>query len=398
MAGLWIRSLEATAQRHALSVADSVGEVWLNALKMTLVPLVFALIVTGVTSAAGATSAGGRASRAMIWFAALLIVSAALSAIITPALLAVWPSPAELIGNVPGAASAAEAAQGPSIAEFLKNIIPANPVAAAAEGSILQVVVFALAFGFATHRISGDLFSSLLQFFRALQDVMLVIVRWVLWVAPVGVFALSLALACRQGGAAAGALAHYVLVISLVCVAVLSLGYPLAKYGGVPLRKFSRAIVPVQVVALSTQSSLASLPMMIECANDKLNLPPRDSGLVLPLAVAVFRASSPAANLAVAIYLGHLAGIQPSPAQLALAGAVAVLVSLAGVGVASSVTFFVTLSPICMALGVPIEMLPLLIAVEAIPDMFRTAANVTLDLAVASAIGRPATDVATQET
>jgi Na+/H+-dicarboxylate symporter len=129
---------------------------------------------------------------------------------------------------------------------------------------------------------------------------------------------------------------------------------------------------------------------MIEAA-DGLGVRKESAGVILPLAVSIFRAASAAANIAVAIYLGHLQGIHLGPGLLLLGALVAAVVSLAAVGLPAQVSFFATIGPVCLAIGVPIELLPLLLAVETLPDIFRTFGNVTADLAVTRIVGREAT-------
>ncbi|MEO6092868.1 MAG: cation:dicarboxylase symporter family transporter, partial [Novosphingobium sp.] len=115
------------------------------------------------------------------------------------------------------------------------------------------------------------------------------------------------------------------------------------------------------------------------------------AGIVLPLAVSLFRAASAAANIAVAVYLAHVHGIALGPATLAIGAATAAAVSLAAVGLPAQISFFATISPVCLAMGVPVALLPLLLAVETVPDIFRTLGNVTADLAVTRLAGRGAT-------
>jgi len=146
-------------------------------------------------------------------------------------------------------------------------------------------------------------------------------------------------------------------------------------------------LIPVEAMAISTQSSLAPLPVMLT-ACDRLGVPERARDLVLPMAVAVFRITSPAGNLAVVIYIAHLYGIHLAPGTLAIGVVVASLVSVAAVGVASSVTFFTTLVPISMAMGLPMDLLPLFLAVETLPDFSRTIGNVTADVGVTAMAGR----------
>jgi Na+/H+-dicarboxylate symporter len=146
----------------------------------------------------------------------------------------------------------------------------------------------------------------------------------------------------------------------------------------------------VQAVAASTQSSLATLPVMIECARDELGIAARVAHLVLPLAVAVFRYTSPLGNLAVCFFVAALYGLQPGVLQIAAALFVAFAVSVGSVGLPGQVSFLASVAPICLALGVPVEILGILVAVEVVPDIFRTLGNVTADLAVTTVLGREA--------
>ncbi|WP_313445134.1 cation:dicarboxylate symporter family transporter, partial [Brevundimonas sp.] len=152
-------------------------------------------------------------------------------------------------------------------------------------------------------------------------------------------------------------------------------------WGRISLARFARAVAPAQVVAVSTQSSLASLPVMIERARDWLGVPQTSAGLVLPLAVAVFRITSPVANLAVCLYVAQLHGVELGLGVLIAGGLTAIAVSIASVGLPGQVSFFAAIGPICLAMGLPLGVLPLLLAVEVIPDIFRTVGNVTADLA-----------------
>jgi proton glutamate symport protein len=136
------------------------------------------------------------------------------------------------------------------------------------------------------------------------------------------------------------------------------------------------ALIPVEAMAISTQSSLASLPVMLE-ATERLGVPAPVRDLVMPMAVALFRVTSPAGNIAVAVYVAHVYGVAVDPLRLAAGVVVAALVSLAAVGVASSVTFFTTLVPIFMAMNLPMELLPILLPLETLPDFSRTIGNVT---------------------
>lgn len=361
------------------------GVLWLNALKMTIVPLVFSLLVTGIASIADAARSGRLAAKALMWFAILIVFAVIYGFAATYGLLALWPVDEAGAAAVRAGAPAPPEGLGPGapFTEFFKTLAPANPVRAAAEDAILGLVVFAVFFGFAATRLPDRLRLPLVAFFEAVGETMIVIVRWVLMAAPIGVFALAMGVGLTAGVGAAGVLLQYVSILCLSLIGATLLLYPLAMaFGRVSLGRFARAMAPAQVVAFSTQSSLASLPVMVERAVDALSVSRATAGLVLPLAVAVFRITSPIANLGVVIWCAHVFGIEPTPAQMVAAGLTAVLVSIGSVGLPGQVSFFVSIAPICIAMGVPLELLPILLAVEVIPDIFRTVGNVTGDVAV----------------
>ena len=147
------------------------------------------------------------------------------------------------------------------------------------------------------------------------------------------------------------------------------------------------AVTAAQVIAASTQSSLATLPAMLKACSE-LGASSATTGIVLPIAVAVFRATSPAMNLAVAIYVAHLAGMTLTPAQLIAGVATAAITTMGSVSLPGTVSFIASTAPVTMAMGVPVEALGLLVAVETLPDLMRTVGNVTMDVAVATGIAR----------
>ena len=375
-----------------LAIAGPIGKLWLDALTMTVVPLVTALLITGVFDA-GVLGGNIIARRALGWFAGLLVAASLLGAGITVALLHLWPTP-EAAARLAGTAGSAPAMP---VGNWLESIIPTNVVRAAADTAMVPLVVFAILFGFALTRIDRDHGEAMARVFRAIAAAMLVIVGWILWIAPLGVLALAFAVGSRLGAGAAGVLAHYVAVIVGVCLATALMAHLLGAIAGragigataerAGILGFARAAIPAQAIAFSTQSSLASLPAMVAAARP-LAVDPADAGIVLPLAVAMFRAASAAANMAVAVYLADLHGVAVAPATLVAGALVAAAVSIGAVGLPAQVSFFAVIAPICVAMGVPTVLLPLLLAIETIPDIFRTIGNVTADLAVMRLAGR----------
>lgn len=388
--GAWLQGGHGGLLREAAPVVESIGSLWLNALRMTVGPLVFALLVSGIAGVTDAMATGRLATRAVAWFTVLLLLAGVLAVLGSLGVLALWPvdraaADAFVSGATRGDAAPFAAA---SIGDWLQSLVPANIVQAAAEDAILALVVFATLFGFASTRLPPAQRSALTGFFTAMSEAMIVVVHWVLLAAPVGVFALALGVGLHAGFGAAGVLVQYVAMVSVVIIGGTLVLYPVVGlWGGLPLRRFAVEIAPVQVVAASTQSSLATLPAMIECARDNLGVAPRVAHLVLPLAVAVFRYTSPIGNLAVCFFIAALYGFEPGVLQMGTAILVAFAVSVAAVGLPGQVSFITSVAPICFALGLPVELLGILIAVEIVPDIFRTIGNVTGDLAVAALAG-----------
>jgi Na+/H+-dicarboxylate symporter len=384
--GLWLRDA-----RGASALIEPFGGLWLNALRMTVAPLLFALLVTGVASFADAAAAGRLAGQAAILFSGLLIFAALYSVAAANGLIALWPvdrqAAAAFLASLHGAASAEVGP--PSFGQWIESIAPANVIRSAANDDVLPLAVFAVIFGFAVTRLREDSRDRLVAFFRAAADTMIVIVGWVLWAAPAGVFALAVGVGARAGLGAAGVLAHYIAIVSLTITGVIAIAYVLATtLARVSIGAFAAAIAPAQAVAISTQSSLASLPAMIEAARKSLRTPAQIVDLALPLAVAVFRLTSPVANLAVAFFIAALYGVTPDPLRIVGAIAVSFAVSVGSVGLPGQVSFFTSLAPICLTLGLPLDLLGVLLAVEVIPDIFRTVGNVTGDLAATAILHR----------
>jgi Na+/H+-dicarboxylate symporter len=389
--GMAAASYGGPGMKSVVEGVESIGGLWLNGLKMTVVPLLFSVLVVGIAGVADAAATGRLAGRALAWFLGLLLLGCAWTIAFNNGLYAVWPvaqAGAEAL-RAGAPAPPAEVLATPSFGQFLQGLAPTNPIKAAAEDAILPLVVFAAFFGFAVTRLAEAKRRALTDFFDMIAEAMVVIVRWVLWAAPVGVFALALGVGLRAGAGAVGEIAHYIVAVVLAQVGITFVAYLIAvTVGRVPLMAFGRAVSPVQVTAFATQSSIACLPAMIEQSRDQLNIPDRVTGLVLPLAVSVFKLTSPVANLAVAIFVAHVYGIQPSVVQYLGAVVVALAVSVASVGLPGQVSFFMSTGPICLVLGLPLDLLPILIAVEVIPDIFRTVGNVTGDMAVTAILGR----------
>jgi Na+/H+-dicarboxylate symporter len=371
------------------SVAEPIGGLWLNALQMTIVPLVVSLLITGVAATAEAARASKLATRALMLFATFLVLSALTAALLTPFFLKLFPLPAESAAKLRDSLTATTPpGPVPGFGDFIRSIIPTNPIEAASKTAILPLIVFVLVFAFAMMRLASDRRETLVSLFRAVADTMLVVIGWILRVGPVGVFALAYVVGVRAGGPAFHGLLHYIVIVTAVGSVMWITAWPLALVGAriSPIR-FTRAIASSEALAFSTQSSLACLPSMLR-ASSSLGVPVTASGVILPLAVAVFRATGPAMNLAVALYIAYWFGIPLTPGHLVLGVAAAATTTIGAAGIPGQATFFTSISPICLAMGVPIEPLGLLIAVETVPDLMRTLGNVSMDVAVTAVVAK----------
>jgi Na+/H+-dicarboxylate symporter len=371
----------------ALGIAGPLGRLWLRALQMTIIPLVAGLLVIGIGEAVAAARAGVMARRTLGLFAAVLAGSAVAAALLVPLLLDAFPLPETAAAALRGAIPETRLAV-PEAGAFIESLIPANVFAAAANDAILPVIVFIALLGVAITRLPEAPRAQLTGLFAALAGAMLIVIGWVLQIAPLGVFCLALGVGVQSGTSAIGALAHYIVSVGSVGGLVLIAAYGLAVLGArCRLGSFARAMLPVQAVALSTQSSLASLPAMLSACN-RLGVARSSAEFVLPLAVALFRATGPGMNLAVCIYVAKLSGIALTPEVLAAGVAMTLLTTVGTVSLPGTISFVSAIGPIALAMGLPLEPLALLVAVEMLPDIMRTVGNVTMDVAVAATIDR----------
>jgi Na+/H+-dicarboxylate symporter len=388
-------AIAASGSAPLLRAADliaPVGTVWVNAIRMTVIPLVVSLLITGVASATDVKAIGRLGRRTLAIFVLLLAGTAVLVVPLGAAIFALLPHAAGAPPPLPaGAAEAASqvatSGQSQTLASWLVSLIPANPVAAAANGAMVPLILFTLLLALAIARAPSPARETLVAFFHALGVAMLVLVRWVVLVAPVGIFALVLPLASHSGAAVAGAIGFYIVAYSIACIAVTLLVYPvMAVAGGIPMRRFARAALPAQTIAFSSSSSIASLPALVESAERRLGLSDRISGFVLPLAVSAFKLAAPVSWTVGALFAGWFYGVPLQARELATVAFAAVFLAFAAPGVPRGA--FIMLTPLFLAIGLPAEGIGILIAVDAIPDMFATVLNVTGDLAAAALVAK----------
>jgi proton glutamate symport protein len=392
--GVAIASSGSSRLAQAAVALEPLGTLWINAIRMTVIPLVVGSLIVGITSAPSARSIGRVGRGAIVFFIVTLFAAAAYAALIAPALIDRIPlDPAAIAAMressaTAGSTAAQNAANIPTFTRWLVDLVPANPIKAAADGALLPLIIFTLLFGLALLTLPAERRGPVVAFFQGLGDAALTVVRWVLQLAPLGVFALALPLATRMGASAAGALAAFVATVIGITVsfAVLVL-YPIAVIGGrVSLGEFARAIFPAQAVAFSSRSSLAALPAMIEAARSRLGLPAEISGFFLPLAASTYRIAGALAQPTGVLFIARLYGVELTPTQLmaVVLTVVPTTFSVPGIPAGS----IIVMVPVLISAGLPAEGIGVLLGIDAITDMFRTATNVTGDMAGAVVLGK----------
>ena len=366
-------------------VLDTVGTMWIAAIRMTVIPLVMSSIIAGVNRAPDAATIGRLGGRAITFFVVATTIAAAFAiAIGAPMMGSITLDPAA-VDALRATASTAGAPAGtmPTVWQWLIDLVPLNPVKAAADGAMLPLIVFTLAFGIAVTRVDKAHRAPFVAMVEAIQDASLRMVRWIIDLAPYGVFALAVPLATKLGLSALGAMASYTVIVcgitTLYCATVL---YPAAAIlGRVKLGVFARAWLPPQAVAFSARSSMAALPAMIEISRDRLHLPASIHGFLLPLAASTFRPGAGIGQILGALFIAKLYGISVGAGGVAAIAATAIVTSFSVPGIPGG--SIIALVPVLMVVNLPVEGIGILLGVDTILDMFRTTTNTTGHLTAA---------------
>jgi Na+/H+-dicarboxylate symporter len=383
--GMWL-SRDATPSAFTsglVGILDVVGTAWINAVRMTVIPLVVPLLIVGVAGG-GDTSVTGRVgAKAFAWMLGLSIACALFSAVVSPPWFDTLVLDPEATARLRATATIdIPAADALSLRTWILGLIPLNPIKAAADGTLLPVVLFTLLYAFALGQVAAGPRAAQLAFFRGMADTMLVVVRWMLAIAPIGILALATVLGQKLGTSALSAIGFYIMVlIVLHLVATAALYGVMGVTRRVPLRDFARALIPSQVVGMGTRSSLASLPAMVKGATDVLHLPATATGFVLPLCASVFKLTSAIYWVVGALFVAKLYGIDLPLSSIALVAASSVVLNFSTPGIPSGGMLLQV--PLYTSIGLPVEGIGIMIALDTLPDMFKTLLNVTADMLVA---------------
>jgi len=374
------------------TLATAVGDLWISALQMVALPLALVLTLAATAGATG-DSAKALGARAIIVFVVALATAAFFAIVVMRIALPAVDVPAGAVASlstIPLPADPAAIAPSTNQSWWLA-IIPRNIFAAAARGDIFPLLLSAIVFGVAVAKLPEEQRASMTRVFSATSQAMMTVVRWLLAATPVGVFALTFIIALRTGTSWASALGVYLLLrigVTLLCVALL---YPISVVlGRTTARAFARAVFPAQVVAVSTRSSLAALPALVAGGGTHIGLAAAATDFVLPLSVSLFRIGTVMANPIKLLFLAHVYGIglRVETVVLFVLTEVAFSLSAAGIPNSGAAGSGFRMLPVFMAAGIPAEGVVMLDAVETIPDVFETLANVTGQMSVATILTR----------
>ena len=367
---------------------EPIGTLWVNAIRMTVIPLLMGLLVTAIAGQDSAGIAASLGGKTLGLFVLMIIATSSYTLIFAPPLIALLNIDADASRALLASTDVAAATTTdlPPFRDWLVNLIPTNPFRAAADGSILPLMIFTALFAAALLYISESHRTLIVKFFAAIKDAMFVLIGWIMALAPIGIFALVFPLAATLGVAAITALGSFIVIACGLIVGMTLLLYPLATVvGRLPLLHFTRTVAPVQVIGFSTRSSLATLPATI-AATEKLGISSKTSGVVLPVAVTLFKFASPVGRIAGTYFIASLYGIELGFPEMVVIALAIGLFSFYSPGIPSG--GLLIMAPVYTSLGLPVAGIGILIAIDLIVDMFITAANVTANVTATAILSR----------
>jgi Na+/H+-dicarboxylate symporter len=377
-----------------VSIFGYVGTIFLNALKMIIVPLILSSIIVGVAGIGSGGNLGALGGKTLLFYAtttlAAIMVGLILVNVVSPGivngepardLLALETSTAELEALVGGKGLA-------DVAEIFLRMVPPNVVEAAGNGEMLAIIFFAILFGYFMTHLDNEYAEPLYRFWNAVFHVMMRMTEWIMKFAPIGVFGLVAGVVAKAGYKAAGPLAVFAVVVLLALAVHAFVTLPL-------LLRFVGKVNPIQTIkgagkamltAFSTASSSATLPVTMDCVEDNIGVSNKVASFVLPLGATVNMNGTALYECAAAIFLAQAYGLELTFAMQFSIVAIALLTSIGVAGVPSA--SLVAIAIILSAIGLPIEALGVLLVFDRILDMARTSINVWGDASCATIVAR----------
>ncbi len=387
-----VAGMTVPADSTVVEVLDFIGTLFLNALKMLVVPLILAAIIAGTANLSGG-ALGQLGLKTLTYYLTTtffaVITGLAVLNLVVPGHIDGEPA-ADRLGldaATQTVVSNVEGRTGDIVAIFLR-MLPPNIVQAAAEGQMLGLIVFALLFGFATTRLSSDLADVQRRFWNGAYETMIVITEWVIRFAPVGVFALVAKVVSQTGWESIQAvLIFFAAVLAALGIHFLvTLPLLLKLVGRVSPWRHYQAMAPALLTAFSTSSSSATLPLTLDCVQRRAGVSPQTSSFVLPLGATINMDGTALYECAVVMFIAQAYGLDLSFAQQVLVVITALVTSIGVAGIPSA--SLVAIAVILGAVGLPLEGIGLVLVVDRVLDMCRTTVNVFSDSCGAVIIGR----------
>ena len=377
-----------------ISIFEYVGTIFLNALKMIIVPLIMSSIIVGVAGIGSGGNLGALGGKTLLFYASttlaailvgLLLINAVGPGYVNgePArdLLALEASTEELAESVAG--------KGPGdVAKVFQRMVPPNIGKAAVEGQMLGIIFFAILFGYFMTKLDNQYAEPLYRFWDAVFHVMMRMTEWIMKFAPIGVFGLVAGVIAKAGYKATGPLAVFAIVVlaALAVHAFVTLPLLLRFVGRVNPFKTIKGAVQAMLTAFSTASSSATLPVTMECVEDNIGVSNKVSSFVLPLGATVNMNGTALYECAAAMFIAQAYGLELTFGVQFSIVAIALMTSIGVAGVPSA--SLVAIAIILGAIGLPIEALGVLLVFDRILDMARTSINVWGDVSCATIVAR----------
>ena len=375
------------------SVFDFIGTLFLNALKMLIVPLIMSSIIVGMMEIQPETL-GRLGYKTLLYYAASSLVAILVGLLIVNMFqpgIADGEPVREMVGLSADTADVVESVgdKGSSdLAQVFIRMIPPNIVSAAADGKMLGLIFFSLLFGFFVSRVRGNPGDTLKNFWKGLLDVMMQMTEWVMLFAPIGVFALVAKVLMTAGLDAFRPLAVFFVTVLIALATHLLLVLPsvLRFIAKVSPGAHFRAMMPALLTAFSTSSSSATLPVTLDCVENRAGVSNRVSGFTLPLGATVNMDGTALYECVAAMFIAQAYGLSLDFTTQFTIVLIALLTSIGVAGIPSASLVAITI--ILAAIGLPAEAIGMILVVDRVLDMCRTAVNVFSDSVAAVTIAR----------
>lgn len=360
-----------------------IGQVFINLISMLIVPLIFFSLISGITSMEETGSMGRMSAKAFAFYLGTTAIAITIGLLVATVLQPGAGS--ELDFGLLENAGAEKAEM--DFAELLVSLVPTNPIAAMAEGNILQIIVFALLVGVALHKVR-DKTERIIDLSHSLAEMMYAMTHIVMSFAPIGVFALIAAVTASQGLSVLLDLLKILICVYLACFIhmVLVYGGLVRLYARLPVLQFFKKAPPAQLLAFSTSSSAATLPMSLEVAQEKMGVSKSTSSFVLPLGCTINMDGTALYQGVCALFVAQVMGIDLTMGQYITIIVTATLASIGSAGVPGAGLIMLTL--VLSSVNLPIAAVAIIAGIDRILDMARSAVNVTGDLTVALCVDK----------